>query len=119
MLSLSIKKFLALIKSAMLFNKALKKNPKMQLLEIAEDNAEAREYVTYSLKEEERHYWKLLPHDIRLTANDILIYDGKVAIINIRDKNSITGVVLNNKDYYNNSVQLFDLLWRLLPSLKR
>ena len=57
----------------MLFNKALKKNPKMQLLEIAEDNAEAREYVTYSLKEEERHYWKLLPHDIRLTANSATV----------------------------------------------
>ena len=61
------------------------------------------------------HFSKTLPLDIKLTANDILIYDGKVAIINIGDKNDISGVVLQNKDYYNNSIQLFDLLWRLLP----
>jgi hypothetical protein len=59
--------------------------------------------------------WKFLPEDIRLTANDILIYNGKVAIINIKDEDNIEGVVLENRDYYNNSVQLFDLLWRLLP----
>jgi hypothetical protein len=62
-----------------------------------------------------RHFYKLLLKDVRLTANDILIYDGKVAIINTGDKENVTGVVLENRDYYNNSVQLFDLLWRLLP----
>lgn len=55
---------------------------------------------------------------MKLTSNDILIYDGKVSIINIKDKNNIEGVVLCNQDYYNNSKQLFDLLWRMLPRLE-
>ncbi len=98
-----------------LCSEALSHNPKMKVFEIAEDNQEARSCIEYSRKIEERHFWKLLPPDIKLTANDILIYEGKVAIINIRDRQNITGVVLTNRDYYNNSVQLFYLLWRFLP----
>lgn len=101
-----------------LCSEALFHNQKMKVFEIAEDNQEARSCIEYSRKIEEKHFWKLLPQDVKLTANDILIYEGKVAIINIRDKQNITGVVLTNKDYYNNSVQLFDLLWRFLPEPK-
>lgn len=95
-----------------LFDDAFIYNPKVEMYEIVEDSPEARKQIKNSAK---KHFWKFLPDDIKLTANDILIYDGKVAIINIADKDNVTGVVLENRDYYNNSVQLFDLLWRLLP----
>lgn len=98
-----------------LFTDALKNNPKLSVFEIVEDSLQSKKNIEKSKKTESRHYWKILPKDIKLTANDILIYDGKVAIINIGDKENVTGVVLENRDYYNNSVQLFDLLWRLLP----
>lgn len=98
-----------------LFTEALLTNPKLSVFEIVEDSIQSRKNIEMSKKIESRHYWKILPRDIKLTANDILIYEGKVAIVNIGDKDNVTGVVLHNKDYYNNSVQLFDLLWRLLP----
>lgn len=100
-----------------LFNETLARNPKMEMFEIAADTLEVKPYIDYFGKADRitQHYWKLLPKDIKLAANDILLYNGKVAIINIGDKDNITGVVLENRDYYNNSVQLFDLLWRLLP----
>jgi sugar-specific transcriptional regulator TrmB len=94
-----------------LFDDAIKNNNGLKIYEIAEGSSEARKQQTNTL----RHYWKFLPNDIHLTSNDILIYEGKVAIINIGDSDNITGVVLENRDYYNNSVQLYDLLWRLLP----
>ena len=97
------------------FNIAFAKNPKLIIYEICEDSIRGREHLQKSIETNNRHLWKFLPPDIKLTANDILIYDGKVAIINLRDKNTIDGVVISNPDYYANSVQLFDLLWRLLP----
>lgn len=98
-----------------IFNKALNHNPEMSIFEIVENTPQANASIEFSKKNEPNHFWKVLPADIKLTSNDILIYNRRVAIINIGDKNNITGVVLHNKDYYNNSVQLFDLLWRLLP----
>lgn len=97
-----------------LFNDTIANNQKMQMFEIVADTLKTKTYDTY-FGQNKRHPWKLLPNDVHLAANDILLYDGKVAIITIKDKESVEGVVLENKDYYNNSIQLFDLLWRLLP----
>jgi len=103
--------------NAQLFENALTQNKRLRIFEIIEDTKVARKQMTMHSQHKGYHY-KFLPNDVKLTSNDILIYDGKVAIINIRDKNSVEGVVLENRDYYNNSVQLFDLLWRLLPEPK-
>lgn len=100
-----------------LFNNALDTNPKMKMLEILEDSPAAKWQTNY-WNHNQKYFYKFLPNDIKLTANDILLYNGKVAIINIKDRDNIDGVVLENRDYYNNSVQLFDLLWRLLPEPK-
>lgn len=97
-----------------LFYTSFTNNPKITIREICEDTPETRHQIKLH-SSHKKHLWKILPKDIKLTANDILIYEGKVAIINIGDKNDLSGVVLTNRDYYNNSVQLFDLLWRLLP----
>ncbi|MEK7570719.1 MAG: helix-turn-helix domain-containing protein [Patescibacteria group bacterium] len=97
-----------------LLHAAFTHNLKLVIHEIVEYSTLAVQRMN-SYKENKRHLYKFLPKDIKITANDILIYDGKVAIINVGDKNNVTGVVLSNKDYYNNSVQLFNLLWRLLP----
>jgi sugar-specific transcriptional regulator TrmB len=97
-----------------MFEKVLRQNPKMQIFEIVEDSEIARGRANHILTSP-RHYWKFLPGDIKLTANDILIYENKVAIISIGDTSEISGLVIENKEYYDNSVQIFDLLWRLLP----
>lgn len=96
-----------------LFEKSLLKNPKMQIYEIVEDSTQAR--ARYKQTNTKRHYWKFLPKDIKLSSNDILIYHNKVAIINILGEDNFHGSIFENIDYYNNSKQLFDLLWRFLP----
>lgn len=101
-----------------LFYNAFEKNHQMIIREICEDSHEARQQIERN-QTHKKHVWKLFPKHIKLITTDILIYDGKVAIINVGDKEHITGVVLSNKDYYNSSVQLFDLLWSLLPEIKR
>lgn len=98
------------------FIKALSKNPKLKAYELVQNSPETVAHIA-KMRVHHRHFYKLLPNDIKLTANDILIYAGKVAIINISDKDNITGVVIHNKAYYENSKQIFDLLWRLLPEL--
>lgn len=102
-----------------LFNDSFKHNPEIKMYEICEDSPQARRQIKFAYgKENKRYFWKLLPEDVKVTSNDILIYEGKVSIINIRDESSVEGVVLSNRDYYNNSRQLFDLLWRFLPEPK-
>src|SRR5260221_2854692 len=49
---------------------------------------------------------------INLSAIDILMYDGHVALINYND--SIIGTVISNKDYYDNSAAIFDFIWNML-----
>lgn len=100
-----------------LFTDAVKKNRKMKILEIVEDTEESR-LVMLSNAKNSGYFYKFFPPGLKLLATDILIYNGHVAIINVEDKNNISGIVLKNSDYYNNSVQMFDLLWRLLPTPK-
>lgn len=98
-----------------LFDTTIKQNSDLFVFELVQYSPQSMTDIKKSQGTAGRHIYKILPRDIRLTANDILIYDGKVAIINIGDKDNVTAVVLKNKEYFNNSVQLFDLLWRLLP----
>lgn len=92
-----------------LFNDAFKNNPTMTMYEIAEDSPEARKRIDTS---NERHYYKLLPKNLKLTAQDIIIFDKNVAIIHF--KASISGIVLRNADLYNNFKLLFDFIWKVM-----
>lgn len=65
------------------------------------------------LAKNKRFFYKHMPRDIHLTTQDILIYDGTVAIINYED--DIDAIVLHNEYFYNNSKELFDFIWQMLP----
>jgi sugar-specific transcriptional regulator TrmB len=93
------------------FNKAMQANPEQKVLEIVEDTPEARVQVSIS-SQNETYFYKFLPKGYKLTAVDILIYEGKVAIVTAR--NPITGIVIKSDEYYQNSKNIFDLLWQLL-----
>lgn len=97
-----------------LFYNKLKNNPQMQMYEICEDTSISR--MRYKKEMNVNHFWKFLPDGTKITANDILMYDGKVAIINLRSKDSIEGIIIQNNDYYENSMQIYDVLWSLLPN---
>jgi hypothetical protein len=63
-----------------------------------------------------QYFTKFLPKGVNLSAADILIYDGHVGIVNVR--NQFTGVVIKNADYYYNTKEFFDLIWQILPEVK-
>lgn len=93
-----------------LFNNAFKNNPELVMYEICEDSPEAKERIKDSNR---NHLYKLLPPDIKLSAQDILIYDDKIVIIHFKDQ--LNGIVLHNIYLYKNFKVLFDFIWRLLP----
>ena len=98
--------------NAELFDDTLNHNPEMKMFEIVEDSPQARERITRS-KKRGRYFYKILPGDMKIQSTDILIYDGKVSFINL--KNQINGVVLHNTDLFYNFKLLFDFLWKMLP----
>lgn len=105
--------------NSILFSEALRTNKEIKILEIIEDSAISREQTAFQTQsaENERYFYKFLPKDVKLFSADTLIYDGKVSIINVGHK--MTGVVFKNSDYYNNTKQLFDFNWRMLPEIKK
>lgn len=96
-----------------LFTNAFNKNKKLKVWEIFHDSPIAKEEAAQILSKNNRYFYKLMPKDLKLTSEDILIYDDKVAIINYKTK--ISGVILQNINYYNNSKELFDFIWRMIP----
>jgi sugar-specific transcriptional regulator TrmB len=95
-----------------LFANAFKNNKKLKIYELIEDSQTAREDIKIFTKST-RYSYKFIPHEVEITSADILIYDGKVGIINVRD--TVSGIILHNVDYYNISKSLFDFMWKMLP----
>lgn len=56
---------------------------------------------------------KVTTISLNLSAIDILMFEDKVAMINFKDQ--ITGSVLTDRNYYENSIGIFDYLWESLP----
>src|SRR5207302_2396630 len=103
-----------------LFREALKNNETIKMFEILEDSPASKKEVAKfqsNNTNRERYFYKFLPEGVSLSAADVLIYDGKVAIISVQKQ--ITGVVLQSTDYYNNSKELFDFIWKVIPETKQ
>jgi len=95
--------------NAELFNNAFKKHPEIKMYEICENSPKAQKQLNNSHK---NHFYKILPKDMKITAQDILIYENKIAIIHLT--NTPSGIVLYNNDIYTNFKLLFDFLWKIL-----
>ncbi len=95
-----------------LFNNAFSKNKDLKIREIVDDSLASRK-ETQLLSLNEGYSYKFMSKDLKLRGEDILIYDGKVAILNIRGK--MSSVVIQNNDYYFNSKKLFEYIWKTLP----
>lgn len=91
-----------------LFEDAFNRNAKINMYEIVEDSPKSEKLIEIANKRPTYHY-KILPTNLRITAQDILIYEGTVAIINL--KGNIHGVVLRNRDLATNLKMLFDFIW--------
>jgi sugar-specific transcriptional regulator TrmB len=95
------------------FNDGLKRNLKLTIKELVYDSPVSKKEAEYVSNQIDRYSYKIMPKDLRISSEDILMYDGNVSIINYTGK--ITSMVLHSKDYYNNSTELFDYLWKTLP----
>lgn len=101
-----------------LFGNAFKFNPDVKMFEIFQNASTPESYsktISYLklVTKQPNYAYKILPEGVKLNAQDILIYDDNVAIISFTD--TVTGVVMQNRDLYNNFKILFDLMWQLLP----
>jgi len=108
----------ALPENEKLFLSALKRNTKIKLKEIVQNTLGSKELAMDFLRKQgtNRCFYKFLPEGVSLSTTNILIYEGTVAIIDVR--NQISGVILKNQNYFESSKEIFDLLWRLLPDRK-
>jgi sugar-specific transcriptional regulator TrmB len=100
-----------------LFNSAFKKNKKLKMWEIIYESPHAQKKAEEIKSQSEKYFYKFMPSDLKwsITSEDIVIYDGKVAIINW-GKGKVSSVILQSADYYNNSKELFDFIWRMIPA---
>ena len=90
------------------FLNAQKKNHDLKVWEIVEKSPESLELAKmYELSANFK--FKSTEKISTLSSLNTLIYDGKVALINFKD--SITGVVIQNKDYFEMSKLIFEMLW--------
>lgn len=100
--------------NSILFSDALTNTHGPEIYEIIDGSNRSKEYVK-KYNEYSRYHYKFLPENIKLSTADTLVYDDKVAIINVSEK--MTGVIFKNNDYYNNSRELFDFVWNMLPEI--
>lgn len=94
------------------FKNAFKKNKNLKVWEIIYDSRSTTKDAERVESISERYFYKYTPAHLKLSSEDILIYDGKVAIINYRGGK--TSVVLQSQDFYNNFKELFDFMWNVL-----
>lgn len=97
------------------FSDAFKKNRNLKVWEIVYESPHSRRQAMKILSQTNSYFYKFMPKDLKwsLSSEDILIYSGKVAIINYAD--NISCVVLASEGFYNNSKEIFDFLWKMLP----
>src|SRR5260370_10737036 len=98
--------------NAAVFKKAFETNKKLMWWEFIYDSESVLDIPDQVVSSTDRYFYKYMPNYLKLSSEDILIYDGKVAIINYRGGK--TSVVLQSPDFYNNLKELFDFIWTVL-----
>lgn len=98
-----------------IFERGLEKNKELQIYEIIADEPGTIDQfeVEETSQKDNRYQYKYLPADIGLTSPGIAFYKDKVAIISGTNAPYIT--IVEDADYYDNSVKLFDFIWNVLP----
>jgi sugar-specific transcriptional regulator TrmB len=98
-----------------MFDRALKNYPRLHIHEILADTPEkVKQFNLKKTAQSGRYKYRFMLSHIKITAPSILMYDNNVAILNLT-KGQIITFVLHNKDYYNNSINLFEYIWSTLP----
>lgn len=96
-----------------LFDKAVNHNPGMIMYEIVVQSPQTVARMKQATGRTKNYYFKFLPKTMNIRSTDILIYDGNVSFIEL--KNQTNAVTLHSKELYNNFILLFDYIWQTLP----
>jgi sugar-specific transcriptional regulator TrmB len=99
--------------NANIFRKAFQENKSLKIWEIIHDPEASASPSQESRSQKGRYFYKYMPMGTKLSSEDILMYDGKVAVINFRGGK--TSIVLQSQDLYNNLKEIFELVWGMLP----
>lgn len=93
-----------------LFIDAHSKRKDMMLEEIIDNSAVLENYV--SKMDKERYKYKIAPES--LVVPDYLMYDGKVAVIDVdkKDSDKVTAIILESDNFYKSMVKLFGYIWQ-------
>lgn len=91
------------------------KNKSRKVMEIVDDSEESLK-AAKEFSKDSNFKFKVSPSALNLSAVDILIFEHKVALINFKD--SVRGIVIENKDYWENMKAIFDYTWATLPDTK-
>jgi sugar-specific transcriptional regulator TrmB len=101
-----------------LFDNALKKNSSLRIYELVEKSPISEQQTVLfkksAIKYDKKYFYKFIPKGVEITSSNVLLYEGKVGIINLKD--NVSGIILYNLDYYNISKVLFDFLWHEQPN---
>jgi predicted transcriptional regulator len=98
------------------FLEAHKKNQTMQIWEIMEKSEEAKEYAKQMPTE--RYYFRLATEQLNLASLDYILFDGKIAVIELDTTVEISGIVFENKNFYENANAIHKFVWNFLPAHK-
>lgn len=93
-----------------LFLETHKERKDMVMWEIMENSIATRRFL--KLIPKERYYYRIIPENLDLSLIDYMIFDGKVAIIDLTE--DISGIMISNINYYNNAKAIFKLVWQVL-----
>ncbi len=99
-------------KNSELFLKKQKQNKSPKVKEII-DNSKESINIAQKFAQTTNFQFKIAQIPVSLNAIDILIFDGKVGMVNFAEP--VVGSILKNQDYYINSIALFDFLWENTP----
>lgn len=93
-----------------MFFDAFEKNQDFTMYELLGDTIASRKQP---MLHDKRYFRKYIPSIVKLSTTDILMFDGKVCIINLDTVPS--GTVLQNTDYYIHTTGMFDYFWDTIP----
>jgi sugar-specific transcriptional regulator TrmB len=94
-----------------LFIDALKKNKGLKIYEIL-DNSEVTQEYTPEFSKFKNYEYKYTSKSLELSAVDILMYDNKVAVVNVDE--GLSAIVIEDPAYYSNSTAIFNFIWGIL-----
>jgi len=95
-----------------LFNKKMKENPNLIIWEIVE-KSKISEKNTRIFAKNKRYHYKLAHPSIKLSTSDVMIYNNKIAMVDLKQR--VSGVIIVSKDFFEMSKEIFDFVWKMTP----